>query len=201
MVCPRILRALTAVITRTLHISISNLRVPRSPPSVPRDLAPVAGPVASGDDGEDDDGDDRDEIADRLGPSYPTSAVDEKQPFSRAFGAAARQRAVTPAAIALISVLVALAAAGFHFLVARGNDRTARALQAGLFGDAALNASRPVAVVLTAHPDDEAMFFAPTILNLVAAGWGVLPICVSTGESLQGMAGGELDGSDDGVTG
>lgn len=44
----------------------------------------------------------------------------------------------------------------------------------------------PVALILTAHPDDEAMFFAPTVLNLIAAGWGVLGVCMSTGEWAMG---------------
>jgi hypothetical protein len=37
------------------------------------------------------------------------------------------------------------------------------------------------ALVVTAHPDDEAMFFAPTILALVRHGWQVGGLCLSTG--------------------
>ncbi|KAK1925444.1 putative deacetylase LmbE-like domain-containing protein [Papiliotrema laurentii] len=38
------------------------------------------------------------------------------------------------------------------------------------------------ALVVTAHPDDEAMFFAPTILALVRHGWQVDGLCLSTGD-------------------
>lgn len=48
--------------------------------------------------------------------------------------------------------------------------------------DALVTGPNPVALILTAHPDDEAMFFAPTILNLIAAGWGVVAVCMSNGE-------------------
>ncbi|KZO98599.1 LmbE-like protein [Calocera viscosa TUFC12733] len=39
------------------------------------------------------------------------------------------------------------------------------------------------ALLLTAHPDDEAMFFAPTLLSLVAAGWEVWVLCLSIGNA------------------
>ncbi|EPQ32101.1 uncharacterized protein PFL1_00298 [Pseudozyma flocculosa PF-1] len=39
------------------------------------------------------------------------------------------------------------------------------------------------ALVLTAHPDDEVMFFAPTILALVGAGVHVFALCLSTGNA------------------
>jgi hypothetical protein len=38
------------------------------------------------------------------------------------------------------------------------------------------------ALILTAHPDDEVMFFTPTILALVAAGWEVGGLCLSNGQ-------------------
>jgi hypothetical protein len=38
------------------------------------------------------------------------------------------------------------------------------------------------ALILTAHPDDEVMFFTPTILALVAAGWEVGALCLSNGQ-------------------
>ena len=38
-------------------------------------------------------------------------------------------------------------------------------------------------LLLTAHPDDEAMFFSPTLLELVAQGWDVRGLCLSTGKS------------------
>lgn len=37
------------------------------------------------------------------------------------------------------------------------------------------------ALILTAHPDDEAMFFSPTILGLREAGWHVKGLCLSNG--------------------
>ena len=39
-------------------------------------------------------------------------------------------------------------------------------------------------LVLTAHPDDEAMFFSPSILHLVKHGWNVRGLCMSVGELL-----------------
>ncbi|WWC88176.1 uncharacterized protein L201_003081 [Kwoniella dendrophila CBS 6074] len=41
----------------------------------------------------------------------------------------------------------------------------------------------PKALILTAHPDDEVMFFSPTILSLVQDGWDVRGLCLSTGNS------------------
>lgn len=40
------------------------------------------------------------------------------------------------------------------------------------------------ALILTAHPDDEVMFFTPTILGLIAAGWQVSALCLCTGQYL-----------------
>ncbi|CAH8484893.1 unnamed protein product [Heterobilharzia americana] len=37
-------------------------------------------------------------------------------------------------------------------------------------------------LVVTAHPDDESMFFAPTILNLLYAGYDVDLLCLTTGD-------------------
>ncbi|KIR56029.1 N-acetylglucosaminylphosphatidylinositol deacetylase [Cryptococcus gattii Ru294] len=42
---------------------------------------------------------------------------------------------------------------------------------------------KPSALIVTAHPDDEVMFFSPTILNLIGAGWDVRGLCLSTGNS------------------
>ncbi|WVF70985.1 hypothetical protein IAT40_005781 [Kwoniella sp. CBS 6097] len=39
------------------------------------------------------------------------------------------------------------------------------------------------ALVVTAHPDDEVMFFSPTILGLISQGWEVNGLCLSTGNS------------------
>ena len=36
-------------------------------------------------------------------------------------------------------------------------------------------------LVITAHPDDECMFFSPTILGLQDDGWEVYVLCMSTG--------------------
>lgn len=41
---------------------------------------------------------------------------------------------------------------------------------------------KPSALIVTAHPDDEVMFFSPTILNLIGAGWDVTGLCLSTGK-------------------
>ncbi|OXG30841.1 N-acetylglucosaminylphosphatidylinositol deacetylase [Cryptococcus neoformans Ze90-1] len=42
---------------------------------------------------------------------------------------------------------------------------------------------KPSALIVTAHPDDEVMFFSPTILGLIGAGWNVRGLCLSTGNS------------------
>jgi hypothetical protein len=42
-------------------------------------------------------------------------------------------------------------------------------------------AAMAAALFVTAHPDDESMFFAPTILSLVQRGQQVALICLSTG--------------------
>lgn len=41
---------------------------------------------------------------------------------------------------------------------------------------------KPSALIVTAHPDDEVMFFSPTILGLIGAGWDVKGLCLSTGK-------------------
>ena len=41
--------------------------------------------------------------------------------------------------------------------------------------------AKPSAVLITAHPDDEVMFFSPTILTLLGAGWDVHGVCLSSG--------------------
>ena len=60
-------------------------------------------------------------------------------------------------------------------------------------GDATLLAERGVLLV-TAHPDDEAMFFVPTILALQARGVVVHVLCLSTGDydGLGAVRSGEL---------
>ena len=49
-------------------------------------------------------------------------------------------------------------------------------------GDATLLGERGVLLV-TAHPDDEAMFFVPTLLALQARGVAVHVLCLSTGSA------------------
>ena len=44
------------------------------------------------------------------------------------------------------------------------------------------------ALEVTAHPDDEAMFWAPTILALVERGLRVALLCLSTGAALADAA-------------
>lgn len=38
-------------------------------------------------------------------------------------------------------------------------------------------------LLLTAHPDDECMFFAPTLISLVKANEDVYSLCLSTGDA------------------
>jgi hypothetical protein len=38
-------------------------------------------------------------------------------------------------------------------------------------------------LILTAHPDDECMFFAPTVLSLASSGCKISALCLSTGNS------------------
>lgn len=39
------------------------------------------------------------------------------------------------------------------------------------------------ALILTAHPDDESMFFAPTIMGLKTHDWDVRALCLSVGDA------------------
>jgi hypothetical protein len=41
------------------------------------------------------------------------------------------------------------------------------------------------ALLVTAHPDDESMFFVPTLQQLVAGGYNVHVLCLSTGQQQQ----------------
>lgn len=45
------------------------------------------------------------------------------------------------------------------------------------------------ALIYTAHPDDEAMFFSPTILALKQQGWDISGLCMSVGKSTPGIEG------------
>ena len=40
-------------------------------------------------------------------------------------------------------------------------------------------------LIVTAHPDDECMFFSPTILSLSRLGHKIYLLCLSTGEQIQ----------------
>jgi len=50
------------------------------------------------------------------------------------------------------------------------------------------------ALLVIAHPDDEAMFFAPTLAALREAGWRVCIMCLSTGTCVCGGRGGRGGG-------
>lgn len=50
------------------------------------------------------------------------------------------------------------------------------------------------ALILTAHPDDEVMFFTPTILALQTEGWEVQALCLSNGRSPHRIVSEPLEG-------
>lgn len=52
-----------------------------------------------------------------------------------------------------------------------------------LEGKQRVTANETRALLVTAHPDDECMFFAPTILKLVESQASVYLLCLSTGRS------------------
>lgn len=80
-------------------------------------------------------------------------------------------------AVGVVCVAVALLAPGifwaWHFL-----ERMKSQVQAGLLG----RGSRALLVI--AHPDDEAMFFAPTLLGLARLRHPVFLLCFSAGRRL-----------------
>ncbi|XP_074746499.1 N-acetylglucosaminyl-phosphatidylinositol de-N-acetylase isoform X2 [Strix uralensis] len=80
-----------------------------------------------------------------------------------------------PAALAL---LLALLLGGARRLRRRSAAAGARA---ALRGRAAARADSARALLVTAHPDDEAMFFAPTVLGLGRAGARAAVLCCSAG--------------------
>lgn len=67
--------------------------------------------------------------------------------------------------------------------------RLRRRFAAAPRGSAAGEAAVARALVLTAHPDDEAMFFAPTLLALGRAGGRPAVLCCSAGEGTGGRGG------------
>ncbi|WOO76796.1 N-acetylglucosaminyl-phosphatidylinositol de-N-acetylase [Vanrija pseudolonga] len=154
-------------IARTLHLSMSQLRVPRSPPSVPRELV--------ADDKDDDDFDSP--IVDGLesstgSPVARTRKLEEGSKGQAATGPSLASRLILP-----ISSLVVVLAIFLQLTSSTNNVKNSTRL-AALNGEAP-----PYALILTAHPDDEVMFFAPTILNLVATGWSILGVCLSSGNA------------------
>lgn len=74
------------------------------------------------------------------------------------------------AVVALVRIL---------FWVWDSSERMKSQVQAGLLG----NGSRTLLVI--AHPDDEAMFFAPTLLGLARLRHRVFLLCFSAGRRLQ----------------
>lgn len=81
-----------------------------------------------------------------------------------------------PAALAL---LLALLLGGARLLRRRYAADGARG---SLWGRAAARADGVRVLLVTAHPDDEAMFFAPTVLGLGRAGARAAVLCCSAGE-------------------
>lgn len=81
-------------------------------------------------------------------------------------------------AVGVLCLAVAILAPGifwvWHFL-----ERMKNQVQAGLLG----RGSRTLLVI--AHPDDEAMFFAPTLLGLARLRHQVFLLCFSAGRRLQ----------------
>lgn len=87
-------------------------------------------------------------------------------------------------AVCVVGALVArLSTASAQRLSAAWRAPAAAALP--LSGDAAAAPERSVLLV-TAHPDDECMFFAPSVAALRRAGLRVLLLCLSTGDA-QGL--------------
>ncbi|CAN8197415.1 unnamed protein product [Coccothraustes coccothraustes] len=81
----------------------------------------------------------------------------------------------TPAALAAVLLLLLL-------LLLLGGARRLRRGRAGSRGRARGGGARGGrALVLTAHPDDEAMFFAPALLGLRSAGAAPAVLCCSAG--------------------
>lgn len=154
-----------AAIARTLHISASNLRVPRSPPHAPVELLQQTDSAESESDNDSDSPVAHGLVSRQMSPTHMRPA---KQPSS-----AAISRPLQVLAVGTILVAVFL-----QWFTKSSNVHTAlRLAEDGPY-------ERPAALVLTAHPDDEVMFFAPTILNLASTGWDIMAVCVSDGKCL-----------------
>lgn len=102
-------------------------------------------------------------------------------PVSRRSGAAPGAMAAGPWGWGLpaLALLLALLLGGARRLRRRYAADGARA---SLRGRAAARADGVRALLVTAHPDDEAMFFAPTVLGLGRAGARAAVLCCSAGE-------------------
>ncbi|KAM6242464.1 N-acetylglucosaminyl-phosphatidylinositol de-N-acetylase isoform 2-T5 [Porphyrio hochstetteri] len=87
----------------------------------------------------------------------------------------------------LAGLLVPLVLLAVPFALLLGSARRLRRryaaarARASLSGGAAARADGVRALLVTAHPDDEAMFFAPTVLGLARAGGRVAVLCCSAG--------------------
>ncbi|KAL7424978.1 N-acetylglucosaminyl-phosphatidylinositol de-N-acetylase [Cryptotrichosporon argae] len=79
------------------------------------------------------------------------------------------------AALALAAAAVAIIAVSDPVAVSAAS---AARLRQHLRGDAT---GAPSALLVTAHPDDEVMFFSPTVLGLAAEGWHLSAVCLSNG--------------------
>ncbi|KAM6238877.1 N-acetylglucosaminyl-phosphatidylinositol de-N-acetylase isoform 1-T1 [Spheniscus humboldti] len=79
---------------------------------------------------------------------------------------------------AVLALLLALLLGGARLLRRRYAADGARA---SLWGRAAARADGVRVLLVTAHPDDEAMFFAPTVLGLGRAGARAAVLCCSAG--------------------
>ncbi|WWC96652.1 hypothetical protein V866_003524 [Kwoniella sp. B9012] len=87
-----------------------------------------------------------------------------------------RTRPYIPLAILLLTSLIPLLALLFPYFSTQPTAHFSTYIPSTRDG-------HPTALILTAHPDDEVMFFSPTILSLVSEGWTVSGLCLSTGNS------------------
>ena len=81
--------------------------------------------------------------------------------------------------VVAVLCLAVVALARIVFWVWDSSERLKSQVQAGLLG----NGSRTLLVI--AHPDDEAMFFAPTLLGLARLRHRVFLLCFSAGRRLK----------------
>lgn len=68
-----------------------------------------------------------------------------------------------------------------------GGSRLARLRKHGCSVDRQLGTTTPKRLLLvTAHPDDECMFFVPAVRSFIRAGWSVHLLCFTTGTARLG---------------